>query len=366
MLKAGIVGLPNVGKSSLFNALTAQGAPSENYPFCTVEPNVGMVEVPDPRLDRIFELAESETKVPTVIQFVDIAGLVEGASEGEGLGNRFLANIREVDAVVHVLRCFDDPDVTHVSGGVDPVRDREVVNTELALADLETVEGRIERVERKAKSGERDAKEELALLQRLQASLAEGRPVRALAFAPHERRQLRAFQLLTAKPVLYLANVSEDDLPSGRNRWTERLEEVLAEEEPEASLVALCSSIEAELAELDPAEQREFLADMGLEAPGLHRLIRATYELLGLITFFTTGEKETRAWTVREGTTAPEAGGAIHSDFERGFIRAETIGVEEFQRLGSMKAAREEGRIRSEGRDYVVRDGDIILFRFNV
>jgi ribosome-binding ATPase len=366
MLKAGIVGLPNVGKSSLFNALTAQGASSENYPFCTVDPNVGMVEVPDPRLDRIFELVEAHTRVPTVIQFVDIAGLVEGASEGEGLGNRFLANIREVDAIVHVVRCFDDPDVTHVSGSVDPVRDREVVNTELALSDLEAVERRLERVSRKARSGEREAKEEMALLERLQAQLAEGRPVRELSLEPRERQLLRGFQLLTAKPVLYLANVSEDDLPEGTNPWTRELRAAVAAEEPDAAVLSICSAIESELAELDPDDRSAFLADLGLEEPGLHRLIRATYDLLGLITFFTAGENEARAWTVRKGVRAPEAAGTIHTDFQRGFIRAETIGYEEFVRLGSMKAARDQGRIRSEGKDYVVQDGDIILFRFNV
>jgi ribosome-binding ATPase len=366
MLKAGIVGLPNVGKSSLFNALTAQGAPSENYPFCTVDPNVGTVEVPDPRLDRIFELVRARQRLPTVVQFVDIAGLVKGASEGEGLGNKFLGNIREVDAVVHVLRCFDDPDVTHVLGEVDPIRDREVVDTELALADLETVERRIDRVAKKARSGEREAKEELALLERLQSQLAEGGPVRALEFGAQEKVLLRTFQLLTAKPVVYLANVSEADLPEGENRWTARLREVLEEEEPDAELVAVCSAIESELAELEPDDRADFLADLGLEEPGLFRLIRATYALLDLITFFTAGEKEARAWTVRRGARAPEAAGTIHSDFERGFIRAETIAFPEFASLGSMKRARDEGRIRSEGKDYVVQDGDIMLFRFNV
>ncbi len=366
MLKAGIVGLPNVGKSSLFNALTAQSAPSQNYPFCTVDPNVGVVEVPDPRLDRIYELVEAPERVPTVVQFVDIAGLVEGASEGEGLGNKFLGNIREVDAVVHVLRCFDDPDVTHVLGEVDPLRDREVVNTELALADLDTVTRRMETTSRKARTGERDAQAEHQLLERLERQLAEGGPVRALEFDPSERRIVRSLQLLTAKPVLYLANVAEEDLPEGENEWTRRLREVLAREEPDAGLVSVCSAIEAELAELEPEERDEFLADLGLPEPGLHRLIRATYDLLDLITFFTAGEKQARAWTVRRGARAPEAGGTIHSDFERGFIRAETISYEEFEELGSMKAAREKGRIRSEGKDYVVQDGDIILFRFNV
>ncbi len=366
MLKVGIVGLPNVGKSSLFNALTAQAAPSENYPFCTVEPNIGMVEVPDRRLDRIFELAGAARRIPTAIQFVDIAGLVKGASEGEGLGNKFLGNIREVDAVAHVLRCFEDPDVTHVLGSVDPNRDREVVQAELALADLDTVERRIDRVARKARSGEREAQQELALLERLRDALSEGRSIRRLDLSPPEQVLLKGFHLLTSKPVLYVANVAEGDLPAGDNPWTGSLREALAVEEPDAGLVPVCSAIEAEVAQLDPVDRQEFLADLGLEEPGLHRLIRAAYELLGLITFFTAGEKEARAWTVRRGALAPEAAGTIHSDFERGFIRAETIGFEEFEEVGSLKAARERGRIRSEGKDYLVQDGDIILFRFNV
>ena len=366
MLKAGIVGLPNVGKSSLFNALTAQGAPSENYPFCTVEPNVGIVEVPDPRLDRIFQLVGAAAKIPTAIQFVDIAGLVKGASQGEGLGNKFLANIREVDAVVHVLRCFEDTDITHVLGGVDPLRDREVVNTELALADLETVERRIERVARKAKSGEREAQRELALLERTRALLSEGKSLRDMEVEAEDLPLFKSFQLLSAKPVLYLANVAEGGLPEGKNEWTEKLREALEKEEPKAGLVSVCSAIEAEISELPEEDRTAFLADLGLEEPGLHRFVRATYELLGLATFFTAGEKEARAWTVRRGAKAPEAAGTIHSDFERGFIRAETIGYEEFVEVGSLKVAREKGLIRSEGKEYIVRDGDILLFRFNV
>ncbi len=362
MLKVGIVGLPNVGKSSLFNALTAQGAPAENYPFCTVEPNVGMVEVPDPRLDPIHRMGGSRERLPTVIQFVDIAGLVEGASQGEGLGNRFLGHIREVDAVAHVVRCFDDPDVTHVLGEVDPGRDVEVIAAELALADLETVERRLERVERKAKSGEEDAVAELAVLQRLHHWLAEGRPVRELALEASEERMVRSLHLLTRKPLLVVANVGEEDLPSGENPYTQSLREVVGRDR----LVVVSSGMEAEIAELPPEERAAFLQEMGAVESGLDALIRAAYQVLGLITFFTTGEKETRAWTVREGATAEEAAGIIHSDFQRGFIRAETIHFDVFQEAGSMKAAREEGLVRSEGRGYRVQDGDIILFRFNV
>jgi GTP-binding protein YchF len=365
MLKVGIVGLPNVGKSSLFNALTAVGAPSENYPFCTVEPNVGMVEVPDPRLDEIHALTGSKTKVPTVIQFVDIAGLVKGASEGEGLGNKFLGNIREVDAVAHVLRCFDDPDITHTLGNVDPVRDREIVEMELILADLESVERRLERVAKKAKSGEKEAKQEMAVLERAQAVLAEGRPVRVLELDPEERKILKGFQLLTSKPVLFVANVSEGDLPEGSNPWVEALR-ASVEADDAGRVVSICSRIEAELAELEEEETSEFLSALGLDEPGLNRLIREAYTLLDLITFFTTGENESRAWTVRAGSTAPEAAGTIHTDFQRGFIRAETIGYDEFRGIGDWKAAKDQGRIRAEGKDYTVRDADIMLFRFNV
>ncbi|MDX1493786.1 MAG: redox-regulated ATPase YchF [Longimicrobiales bacterium] len=370
MLKVGIVGLPNVGKSSLFNALTAQGAPSENYPFCTVEPNVGMVEVPDARLDRIHELMQSKTRVPTVIQFVDIAGLVKGASEGEGLGNKFLGNIREVDAVAHVLRCFDDPDVTHVLGGVDPVRDREIVETELALADLESVERRLERVEKKAKSGDKEAIREKAVLDKCYAALTEGRPIRALGLNDDESRILKGFQLLTSKPVLYVANVSEDDLPDGENEWVQVLRDAIAHDDPGAredeSLVTICSAIESELAELEPDERQAFLEDLGLSETGLNRLIRAAYDLLGLLTFFTTGENESRAWTARRGSTAPQAAGQIHTDFERGFIKAETIHFDAFREVGTWKDARDQGKLRQEGKEYLVKDGDIMLFRFNV
>jgi GTP-binding protein YchF len=366
MLKVGIVGLPNVGKSSLFNALTAAGAPSENYPFCTVEPNVGMVEVPDVRLDLIHELGGSKVRLPTVIQFVDIAGLVEGASEGEGLGNKFLGNIREVDAIAHVLRCFDDTDVTHVLGAVDPKRDREIVDTELALADLETVQRRLEKVEKKVRSGEKEAIQEKVVLDKALAALEQGRPVRSVPLTDDERPILKGFQLLTTKPVLYVANVGEDDLPDAENDWTRALRGVVAQSDEGEAVVSICSALESELSEMEPDDRLLFLEDLGLTETGLNRLIRAAYELLGLVTFFTTGENESRAWTIHVGSTAPQAAGTIHSDFERGFIRAETIHVDGFESVGSWKAAREQGVLRSEGKSYTVVDGDIMLFRFNV
>ncbi|HSG09503.1 MAG TPA: redox-regulated ATPase YchF [Longimicrobiales bacterium] len=365
MLRVGIVGLPNVGKSSLFNALTSAAAPSENYPFCTVDPNVGTVLVPDPRLDVVHRLAESKAKVPTVVQFVDIAGLVEGASEGEGLGNRFLANIREVDAIAHVLRCFEDPDVVHVSGSVDPVRDREIVETELALADLEVVERRLEKQEKKAKSGEKEAIREVAALRKVLVPLCEGKPARKADLTEEERQVLRPYPLLTLKPVLYVANVGEGDLPGGTNRYTDAVASSI-QDEGDAEMVTVCSAMEAELAQLDEDHVGEFLAELGLQERGLNRLIRGAYDLLGLITFFTTGEKESRAWTVARGSRAPQAAGAIHSDFERGFIRAETIGHEAFSAAGSWKVARDRGLLRSEGKEYLVQDADIMLFRFNV
>jgi GTP-binding protein YchF len=365
MLKVGIVGLPNVGKSSLFNALTAVGVPSENYPFCTVEPNIGTVEVPDPRLEKIHQLSGSKEKVPTVIQFVDIAGLVKGASEGEGLGNQFLGNIREVDAIAHVIRCFDDPDIAHVHGSVDPVRDRDIIQTELVLADLEALEKRVDRVRKKAKSGEQEAVRELAVLEKALAPLEEGFPVRSIDFSDDERQILRQFQLLTNKPVLYVANVAEEDLPTGENEWVAALASAI-DDDGDGRLVRICSKIESELAELEDDERSMFLDELGLDEAGLDRLIHEAYQLLGLLTFFTTGENESRAWTVRHGSTAPNAAGVIHSDFERGFIRAETIGFDAFVEVGSWKAAKDTGRLRQEGKEYVVKDADIMLFRFNV
>jgi len=364
MLRVGIVGLPNVGKSSLFNALTAAGAPAENYPFCTVDPNLGTVSVPDPRLEIVRTLVGSRESVPTAIRFVDIAGLVEGASRGEGLGNRFLGQIREVDALAHVVRFFRDPDVIHVMGPVDPGRDLQVVETELILADLETVEERREKVEKKARSGEKDAVRELSVLEGLLGPLEEGTPLRALPLTQEERKAARLLGLLTGKPVLLVANVDEESVltdPAGlfpADGDDARLRGI--------EVLPVSLALEAELALLDAEDRIEFLSALGWAESGVARVIGAAFRLLDLITFFSANEKQTTAWAIPKGTTAPEAAGVIHSDFQRGFIRAETIGFEQFSALGSMKAAREEGAIRSEGKDYVVEDGDIILFRFNL